>query len=333
MKIYHYVIIFAIFMIMLLLSVDIVTSGQSALTTEQQTIEANIDKAILEGTKKMAETIGADGYDKENVINTYFTSLYASFGVMNAPSTQELLQICTPVILLTEKDGFSVFYHEITKNAQGNEVRVTRYSPKQFYSYDDGELVYSFYQSSSNEKYKCRILDKNGAISNGNRSSVYEVDVLDLDESEIYSELLAKFPGSILFDADAFEVRRIETVSDTIERELGYYCNHHNTIAQDCGFTYVFSVPEVESGELKTLSDAGMIVVFQGYPYNTGKGFFNRVCFSAANVIQKEKYYCDTARKCYHRVGCPLITPNMETVDTRYEAAQKGLFRCDTCGE
>ena len=63
MKIYHYVIIFAIFMIMLLLSVDIVTSGQSALTTEQQTIEANIDKAILEGTKKMAETICADGYD------------------------------------------------------------------------------------------------------------------------------------------------------------------------------------------------------------------------------------------------------------------------------
>ncbi len=332
MKIYHYVILFVVFAVTLGISVDVITSGQSALNSEKRELVTAIDRAIVEGTEKMAE-YGGVGYDKEAVINTYFTSLYASLGVMGAHDTKELLQVCTPVILLTESDGFSIFYHEMIQNGAGKHIRVTRYAPKVYYSYDDGTFVYSFTQASGRERFKCRILDKNRIISGGTASGVYEIDVLEIEDSPYYDELWGYCPASILFDPDAFDIKRGETIAKTIERELGYYCSHHNHVAEESGFSYIFSVPEVESKDLKTLNDAGMIVVFQGYPYDTGRGYFNRVCFSAANVMKRETYYCDMLNLCYHKEGCPGITEEMEKVHTLYDAAAKGLYPCNICGK
>lgn len=247
---------------------------------------------------------------KENAAEQFFTSLSSGFGILGNKSKEETLQLYIPVILITDIDGFYIYYSE---KITGKEVFLKKnWSEKYFFSFEEGEYIYYFTFGTG-----IKIFDKATGI-------VYEGNYKEIDLPT----------AALLQDYERYELTRRNTIMNKVQEKILYYINNHNRIAQEYGIQYHFWLPEIDTDDwYRTIDDIGMMVIFQGYPYGKSYETFNRYSFSVARIRKSNQYYIieKSNIKSYHKEGCKEINQKDIVFYSPEECALQGAFPCVEC--
>lgn len=247
---------------------------------------------------------------KENATEQFFASLSSGFGILGNKSKEDKLQLYIPVILITDTDGFYIYYSE---KITGKEAFLKKnWSEKYFFSFEEGDYIYYFTFGTG-----IKVFDKTKGI-------VYEGNYGEIDLPT----------AALLRDDERYELIRRNTIINKIQEKMLYYINNHNRIAQEYGIQYHFWLPEVDTDDwYRTIDDIGMLVIFQGYPYRKSYETFNRYSFSAARMRKSNRYYIieKDDLKSYHKEGCKEINQEDIVFYSPEECALQGAFPCVGC--
>jgi hypothetical protein len=339
MKIYHFILIFAIIALTLIVRIDINTSNFKAVVKNKEQIDRNIDTAVDDGVTSLVQVDvnNAIVVNKDAAVNSFFISLNSSFGTLSDVAQKDKLNLYVPVVLVTVEDGYYVFYSDIYTQPDGKKYVSKRWSEKFPYYYEDKDFVYGFTMGDVVTLY-----DKNNLLDPSGSSTVFQMDYHDLSTDEEYVTFRTARPDSILLSDDFLTVRK-NTMISGIEDTMAYYTSRHNSIAQQAGITYNFSLPSVNEDEWEEyLDNIGMFVVFQGYPYGEGSGeTYNRIASAGAKVSKNDVYYLEQKGwyLVYHRSNCPELQAEDGIIfrDEPYysisSAAAKGAYACPVCNQ
>lgn len=332
MKIYHFALLFLIFFLGAVIKTDISIGKLKAITNEKNDIEASLSSATSDALNYLSKTgsYGAGSINKEEVLNTFFSSLYSSLGIISDASAQAEIEIYIPVILLCDVDGYYVYYYDEYKAADGNSYVERRWTEKMPYSYEDDYFIYRFTLTD-----KVYLHDKNNIFNQG--KSVIDSEYKEFQNNPVYADFRARYGDSILLKDEEYELVRKGSIMNKLEEVMAYYTSKHNIIASRQGITYAFSFPEGRQDEwAQYIDDVNILVVFQGYPYGPDRNYtYNKVASSGANIIKKPKYYVEEKSWYYliHLQSCEKIRNNVmileETFDTIEECAYLGAYCCE----
>jgi hypothetical protein len=326
-------------MISSIVILDIKTNNLKAVTDNRNQIDRSIDTAVDDGITRLAELDGNNNItiNKDAAVNSFFLSLYSSFGVLSDKPSQEKLNLYIPVITVTMEDGYYVFYSDKFKGADGNTYVTKRWSERFPYCYEDNDFIYGFTLGDVVTLY-----DKNGILTANAGQTVYILDYHDLQVKDEYSVFRAVRPDSILLDNEKFELTRKGAIIDCIENSMAYYTSRHNRIAEQYGITYNFSLPVISRNEWAPyLDDISMFIVFQGYPYGNEEGeTYNRFTSAGAKVTKNRTFFIEQKGwyLIYHRDTCPeLLKNSIILIDEPYYSveacAAKGAYACPVCSQ
>ncbi len=325
MKLTNLALLFFILELSVFTIFDMRINNLTAITNKKIEYNKALDSAIDDGIVDLVEVDSKRDLilNKEIAVNQFYESLYANFGVIGNGILEERLKAYIPVILVTDTDGFYIYYsdaYEVNK-----EVLITqRWSEKIPFSYGENNLVYSFTLGNY-----ITIYDKSAA-------SVYEGD---------YHDLKNRFPDSILADDEIFDTVRRNAIISKIEEKMNFYINQHNDIAYQFGITYQFWLPQIDKTDwYRTMDDVSMLVIFQGYPYNAASlDTYNRYALGGARIKKSKVYYitAENGLKYYHKDNCRHLNGDYSNAAnlngtgvsyyTKEECALEGAFPCPAC--
>ena len=145
------------------------------------------------------------------------------------------------------------------------------------------------------EKQNLVLYDKNGLLDITKEQTVFTLDYQDLKTNEGYINFRSKRPNSFLLNDEDFYLIRKGSVISCIEDSMSYYCNRHNSIAQQFGITYNFAMPVVDNSEwTRSIDNPCIIVMFQGYPFGSGiNDTYNRFVIAGARIKKNSVYYLE----------------------------------------
>ena len=332
MKIYHFVLMFLVFFIGAVLKTDVSIGKLRSIESEKEEITISLTAATSDAVNYLSRTgcYGTGSINKEEVLNTFFTSLYSSLGIISNPSAQAEIEIYIPVILLCDVDGYYVYYYEEYKANDGNPYIERLWSEKMPYCYEDECFIYRFTLTDMVYVY-----DKDNLL--GIDETVLEGEYKEFGKNPLYADFKKKNNGCILFNDVEYELIRKGTIINTLENVMAYYTSKHNLIAQRQGITYSFSFPTGKRGEwAEYIDDVNILVVFQGYPYGPDRNFtYNRIASAGANIYRKSRYYVEKKSWYYlaHRQDCQRIKNKdmilEETYDTAPACVRLGAYCCE----
>lgn len=319
MKLTNLCIVFVILELSIIFVLDSRINNMVAIVQKKLEYNKSLDSAVDDGTMDLVEIDSNRNIvlNKEKAVEQFFTSLYANFGASKDVASQKRLQESIPLILVTDMDGFYIYYKDTYRKE--NDVLLTgKWSEKYPFTYRENNLIYKFtfddtitiYDRSKNEKIT------------GN-----------------YKELRDIYPNSILADDDTFDRIRRNVIIGEIEKWMNYYINQYNMIASQFGITYQFWLPSIEKTDwYRTVDDISMFVLFQNYPYYAGSlETYNRYAFGGARITKSRMYYLknneDEGILYYHKHNCEYVNPNDGLVSyyTKEECAKNGAFPCPVC--
>ncbi len=339
MRIHNYVIIFVVIAISTFVVLDIKMNSMEAVVRSKTQIERNIITAIDDGVKNLIQSEDSNmlKINKEAAINSFFASLYSSFGITDDKDSIMKLNQYIPVITIILEDGYYVFYSDEYQGADNYMNVSKRWTEKMPYFYEDQNLIYRFTTGDVVTLY-----DKGNSLGGGLSQNVYCMDYRDIQRKEEYLEFRNNNPESILLSDEAFNTVRKAAIIKSIETTMAYYTSHHNRIAQQYGITYNFSLPVMREEEWAPyLDDVSMFVVFQGYPYGNEVGeVYNRVLSSGAKLSKNRLFILEQIGwyYVYHREDCPELKNGGillfdEPLYDLESCARKGAYACPHCNE
>lgn len=314
MKLDKITLVFIIIFLSITLFLRLDTNELSDISLEKVEYSKALESAVDDGVFSLVEVDKNKNFilTKENAVEQFFISLFANFGVMGNRQKEELLKLYIPLVLITDIDGFYIYYSSKVSIPTGETVLKKNWSEKYVFPFEEGNYIYYFTLGS-----EIKIFEKDtGKVYEGNFT---EMDVL---------------PHSLLENSDRYEQVRKNTIINTIQEKMLYYINNHNRIAQEYGLQYHFWIPEVDTNDFyRTISDISMMVIFQGYPYRKSYETFNRYSFSGARIKKTRKYYITEINniKYYHKEGCEDIVQEEDVYYTPEECALQGAFPCMKC--
>lgn len=315
MKITNYAILFAAIFISISLPANMKTDNIQAMVKKQKEYNQALDASVQDAVYNLVEMDSAKKVrlNKDEAVERFFQSLYSNFGILHDKDKQEQLRLYIPVILITDDDGYYIYYNHLV-NQNGSTMVYQNWTEKKTYSYEDERFVYAFTLGSF-----IRIYDK---ASN----EIYEGD---------YHDIGKLFPDSRILNDDAvFDECRRSYVVESIVKDMNYYINEHNRIAQFYGVTYNFALPSIQQEDwYRTIDDISFMVVFQGYPYGSYREYYNRYEIGGARIRKTSSYYInmDNGIPIYHRNSCSRVTDRMEPYYTKADCAGEGAFPCVEC--
>lgn len=316
MKLTDFVLTFLVFELILFSILDIRFSQLIAVTERSNAFNTALDNAVDDGCFFLVEEdSGRSLYtNKEKAVEQFFTSLYANLGIIGQSVPEEELKRYIPVILVTERDGFYIYYSEAVEK-EGEKLLIKRWSEKIPYVYEDEKAVC------------CFTLDNYVRIYDKKSNTVIEGDYRDLEESA---------PFSFFRDKELFDEVRRNTVVNELEKNMEDYINYYNDIAGQFGITYRFWLPGIDRTDWdRTIDDVSLFVVFQGYPYNVSSmDTYNRYAFGGARIKKSGEYYITESKgkQFYHRENCTELTDSLkEPYYKKEECAKAGAFPCSKC--
>lgn len=316
MKLSDLCLVFLIFEIIVFSILDIRFQQLEAIAVQTSAYNTALDNAVDDGCFYLveADTSRKLNTNKERAVEQFFTSLYSNFGVMGQPFLEEQLNRYIPVILVTDKDGFYIYYSEVILKA-GEKILNKRWSEKLSYIYEDSSYIIRF--------------------TLGNEIKLYDKESFEVLEGD-YRDIKALTTCSYLRDKESFEIIRRRTIIKAISSHMSIYINYYNNIASDFGITYEFWLPEIERTDWdRTIDDVSFFVLFQGYPYNAAElDTYNRYAFGGARIAKSKVYYITNKRgeKYYHKDNCNEVgTDTGIPYYTKEECAKEGAFPCDKC--
>lgn len=306
----------------------------NAVIDNKKEIDRYIDVAIDDAVKQLVE-VGENNQiiiNKEKAIESFFASLYSSFGILSNRDMQQQLDLYFPVIAVTVEDGYYIYYWDEYNGSDEYTYAVHRWSEKLPYYYEDDEFVYRFTLGDH-----ITLLDKNGKLDQSGAQKIFQINYKDIGD---------KFPNvfaqsdHFLLNHDKFHTLRKTTIASLIEDSMAYYTSHHNKIASNYGITYNFSLPPIRNSEwLPYLDDCSIFVVFQGYPFGNEAGdVYNRFASAGAKMSKDTLYYIEQVDwyLIYHRSGCPKMNEESILFDTEphftvEECVNEGAYACPEC--
>lgn len=338
MKLYHYVIVFVIIAILIIITSDVKTNNLKAVIQNKEQIDNNLDTAIDDGVTKLAEVDNNNmvKINRDAAAKSFFLSLHSTFGVMSDKESQDKLNLYVPVVVVTMEDGYYILFSDEYKETDGYTYVSKRWSEKFPYYYEDSDFVYGFTLGDI-----VTIYDKNN-ILNGTSQTVYKLDFHSIQTKDEYSSFRSARADSILLNDDLFNEVRKNTIIHCIEESMAYYTSRHNQIAKQYGITYNFSLPAIKDDQWAPfLDDISMFVVFQGYPYGNQFGeTYNRFASAGAKVSKKQAYYLEQKGwyLVYHRASCPELKKERaifsdEPLYDVYSCSKKGAYACPICNQ
>ncbi len=336
MKIHHFALLFLIFFFAVVIKTDIKVGRMEEIADEKKALNESLYTACADAIEQLAVAgiYGMNSIQKDEVINTFYTSLYSNLGIISDKNVQAEIEMYIPVILLCDMDGFYLYYSDDYKDKEGNTFVKRIWSEKMPYYYQDNYFLYRF---SLNDTVS--IYDRKNLL----KDSIPNILLMDYHESQTdanFEEFRSTNSSCMMLDDETFHLTKKLTMINQLEEVLSYYTNQHNHIAQQNGITYHFSFPHGSEEEwAQYLDDISMVVIFQGYPYGADKNYtFNKIACAGANIIKKPVYYVEEKSwyKLVHKAGCPKLMNNTmimeETFDSIEECANIGAF-CDDCIE
>lgn len=339
MKLYHYVIMFVIVAITIIVTIDIKTNNLKAVIDNINQIDNNLDTAIDDAVTKLAEVDGNNNIiiNKEAAINSFFLSLYTTFGVISDKDSQTKFNQYIPVVAITMEDGFYILYSDEYKDSNGYSCITKRWSEKIPYFYEDDDFIYGFTLGDIVTLY-----DKNNLLSGEDTQRLYRCDYHEIQTGYEFSAFRLTKPNSILLNDELFQEVRKNTIIQCIEDNMAYYTSRHNRIAKQFGITYNFSLPAIKNEEWAPfLDEVSMYVVFQGYPYGHQRGeTYNRIASAGAKVSKKQAYYLEQKSwyLVYHRESCPELQGGGtlfmdEPLYDIQSCCKRGAYACPLCNQ
>jgi hypothetical protein len=308
MKLYHFILVFVLIAISLIIILDIKTNDLNTVINNKKQIEKNLDTAIDDGVSKLVQVDTNNNIivNKDAAIESFFMSLDSTFGILEDLENREKLNLYIPVVTVTMEDGYYIFYSDEYKEADGNTYVSKRWSEKFHYVYEDNDFIYGFTLGDVVTLY-----DKNKLLDITGEQSVFQLDYHDLKVNDEYASFRIARPDSILLSDEAFVSIRKATLINCMEKSMAYYTSRHNHIAEQEGITYNFSLPAIREEEWEPYLDTNsMFVVFQGYPYGDKTGeTYNRVASAGAKVSKRSVYYLEQKGwyLLYHVSKCPEL--------------------------
>lgn len=335
MKAHQLGIFFTVIALLIFLILDYKTSQVKAVIDEKNKMDLCLSSGIDDGVNTLAESFDKRDLitSREDVMNSFFTSLFASLDMVSDPVAQLNLRLYIPVILLTDSDGLYVFFHD-EYNVSGITSIAMRWSEKYPYAYEDECFVYNFTMNDI-----VQIYDKNHIVTNLSQEPYLEVDYHDFQTEDAYQNFRHTYPNHFLLSDEQFYLVRKEVMIKQINDQMAYYINEHNSIAAQQGISYNFSLPVIDESELlRSIETPGMIVVFQGYPLRSLGETYNRVEIAGAQITKEGVYYMEQKGwyKLYHKSTCSECgsNPNIDVNNVFYnisDCAKEGAYACEKC--
>lgn len=332
MKIYHFSLLFLIFFLGLVIKTDISIGRLKKIEAERAEIKSALTSAVSDAVIYLTETgsYGEGTINKEEVLRTFFASLYSSLGIISDKSAQGEIEMYIPVILLCDIDGYYIYYYQEYKASDGNTYIERTWTEKLPYSYEDDDFIYRF--TLTDMVY---IYDKNNILNHEDK--VIKTDVKEFSINPIYADFKKSHGESILFKKEDFYLIRKGAIINKLEEDMSYFVSSHNHIARGQGITYRFSFPAGrKDGWADYMDDVNLHVVFQGYPYGSdGNYTYNKIASAGAGIIRKPSYYVEEKSWYYiaHIQGCEKIRESNtlleESFDTLEECVKMGAYCCE----
>lgn len=319
MKITDLAITFTLIALCLFIQIDIKINNMTAIEYKKVAYNNYLDNAVDDAVLNLIDfdnkKRNSYSLNKQKCINNFYNSLYANFGIISDTNLKETIKRYIPIIMITDNDGFYVYYKEKYNDSTGNRLIKEIWSEKIPYTYEDEKYIYSFSFSTY-----LRVFDKG--------CNKYEMGE--------YEDLKRKYEDSLVFkNQKSFdEIRRLSIIS-TIEKKMNYYINQYNMIADQFGIKYNFSLPSTAHDEFaRTIDNIGMFVVFQGFPYGISTcDTYNRFAFGASRIMKNVMYYVNeiNGKLTYHYHSCERILNKNHAYRTKKECAKVGAYPCELC--
>lgn len=332
MKIYHFALLFLIFFLGVVIKTDISIGRLKAIENENKEITSSLTSATSDAVNYLSKTgsYGKGNIKKEEVLTTFFSSLYSSLGIISDMSVQAEIEMYIPVILLCDTDGYYVYYYDEYKGADNNTYIERMWTDKLPYSYKDEHFTYRFTLTDMVYVYdKAKLLNIGEAVTLG--------DYKEFQTSPMYADFRRLHSSSILLNDESYQLAKKGAIIGKLEDTMAYYTSRHNSIASRQGITYSFNFPTGKEDEwAQYIDDVNMLVVFQGYPYGPDRDYtYNKIASAGANIVKKQRYYVEE-KSWYllvHRQGCEKLIDNdmiyEETFDTIEECVKLGAYSCE----
>lgn len=332
MKIYHFTLIFLIFFLATVIKTDVSIGRLKDIENEKEEMTRALSSATSDAINYLSRTgsYGAGSINKEEVLSTFFTSLYSSLGIISDVSAQDEIEIYIPVILLCDVDGYYVYYYDEYIASDGNTYIERVWTEKMPYSHEDEYFVYRLTLTDIVHVY-----DRDNIL--GLDRPVIESERKEFAKNPIYEDFRRNYSDCILLDDEDYSLIRKGAIINRMEEVMAYYTSRHNHIAKEQGITYSFSFPTGnQENWAEYIDDVNILVVFQGYPYGPDRNYtYNKVASAGANLIKKPRYYVEE-RSWYflaHRQGCEKIREGTtlleETFDSIEACAELGAYCCE----
>lgn len=259
------------------------------------------------------------GLQEEEAVKVFFQSLYAGFGILHDETTKQELREYIPLLVLTGRDGFYLWYRrEDEDNGRNWKECISEKFPYAYCVQDDKDGMVDSSIGFTIDSAVYVISGKN-TVFYGTRQ----------DASQCFPEI------AFLKDKEAFEEIRRKTIVDAISEKVNQYINRENKIARRYGLSSKFSIPYLdEAAWARTLDDIAVVAFFQGYPYgNHITETYNQSAIGGA-LVRKQDYYYITAENgelLYHQKDCGDYVEDLIPYDSKRECARLGAFPCKKC--
>ncbi|HKL79783.1 MAG TPA: hypothetical protein VJ888_05025 [Mobilitalea sp.] len=336
MKLSHLSILFVAIFVMIIISTDIRTEDLTVITAAKNDMDFIMDQAVesaVEALKQMeSETISVSELD--DAAESFYSSMYASLGILSDPVAQEKFRAYVPVIAITTEKGYFLMYNDEYTGSDGYTYISKRWTELRPYYFLDNDFIYRFTFSSRLSMY-----DINNLLKLSDNTKLYETTVEEIREGNAYLSLRTRRGGSFLLDQESFPLVRQQSIVNSLEKDMSWYISRHNQIASYYGITYRFALPLSSTSDWnKTIEGPGIIVVFQGMPLAEGtEKVYNRIAFSGAGVRKDGVYFIEQHSwyYIYHKKGCPRLEGNLnirqEHYDSVEECSKLGCYACEYC--
>lgn len=337
MKLSQLSILFVVIMIILVVMTDVQTDNLTAVSAAKNDMDFYMDQAMESAAKALiqVDATGIETTDKDKAVDSFFSSMFASLGILSDPVSQERLRVYVPVIAVTTEDGYYLMYNDEYTGVDGYSYISRRWTEKMPYAYEDDSFIYRFTLSSDFSVY-----DKNNLLDSSGQVKMFELSALGIRSEDQYAGLRTQLDSnSFLLSEEDYLLVKQQTIISSIEKDLSWYVSRNNEIASRFGITYRLSLPVTDSSEwAKTLEGPGIIIIFQGMPLveDTSK-VYNRAGFSGAGVRKEQVYYIEQHGwyYVYHKVGCRLLKGNLNVREEQYYSAfqciELGCYACEIC--
>lgn len=253
------------------------------------------------------ESLKFNRVDKEGALDTFFKTLNTNFGAEESIG-QDIISRYVPVVGIVDYAGVHMNVYDTYTNDEGLTEWKRVWLPQIPYSYNDpaGNVI-SF-----------RLDD-----------TVRVYDVLSQEWQEgPRNEVNTLVTIPLLNNEEEFESVRRETIVSTLQENLQYYINEHNTYTRSLGVNYTFVLPTISQEDWNnSINDISIFGFIQGIPLGRGHTY-NNYAFAGSRLMKNTNILGSVVdgKKVYYREDCGYNYPVEEVFYSGKQAASKGYY-------